>query len=86
MEPSLAGFSPGQLLLRYGIDQAIATGHRVVDLQLGDDLDKRRWADHVYDNVHVRAASPATSLWPNGVLRGIDAGFTLRSHLRRRPL
>ncbi len=83
MDPSLAEFSPGQLLLRYGIDQAITNGDRVVDLQLGDDLYKRRWADDVYDTVHLRSAITRNFTLADGVLRGVDAGFVLRTRLHR---
>lgn len=83
MDPSLAEFSPGQLLLRYGVDEAIAARERVVDLQLGDDLYKRRWADDAYDTVHVRAATTRNFTLADGVLRGVDAGFALRTRLHR---
>lgn len=83
MDPSMTDFSPGQLLLRYGVDAAIERGAAVVDLQLGADLYKLRWASGGYDTVHVRSASARDFAFADSVLRAVDAGFSVRSRLRR---
>lgn len=80
-DPELAEFSPGQLLLRFGVQQAIEAGAHEIDLQLGDDLYKRRWSTGTYDTVHVRSAFTRTFTLANGVLKGVDAAFGLRARL-----
>ena len=80
-DPDLAEFSPGQLLLRFGVQQAIEAGAQEMDLQLGDDLYKRRWSTGTYDTVHVRSASTRTFKLAAGVLKGVDAAFGLRARL-----
>ncbi len=81
-DPELADFSPGQLLLRFGVQEAIAAGVDEIDLQLGDDLYKRRWSTGTYDTVHVRSAFSRTFTLADSVLKGVDAAFRLRSRLR----
>ncbi|NNF53254.1 MAG: GNAT family N-acetyltransferase [Acidimicrobiales bacterium] len=81
-DPDLAGFSPGQLLLQFGVQEAIAARVEDIDLQLGDDLYKRRWSTQSYDTVHVRSAASRTFTLADSVLKGVDAAFELRSRLR----
>ncbi len=70
-DPELAEFSPGQLLLRFGVQEAIEAGAIEIDLQLGDDLYKRRWATGTYDTLHVRSALPRTFTLADGVLKSL---------------
>ncbi len=81
-DPAVAEYSPGQLLLRYGVQNAIEAETTLIDLQLGDDLYKRRWSTGTYDTVHVRSAPARTFTLADGVLKGVDAAFGLRSRMR----
>lgn len=55
-DPDAAAHSPGHLLTAAGIDWAIGAGVDTIDLQLGTDLYKRRWATRTYRTVEIVVA------------------------------
>ena len=81
-DPDAAEWSPGHLLLRAGVDWAMSAGVATIDLQLGADEYKRRWADDAYDTVRVIAApDPARLRSGRLALGAIDAAFDVRTRL-----
>ena len=82
--PAAAAHSPGHLLLRAGVDWATAAGFDRLDLQLGGDEYKMRWAFETYDTIGVTAAaSPRALARLTTTVAAVDTGFRVRSHLRR---
>ncbi|WP_170285926.1 GNAT family N-acetyltransferase [Nocardioides rubriscoriae] len=67
--PWASTYSPGHLLQRAGLDWAARHGVRSVDLLLGDDAYKRRWANGGYDTLEVVSGVPATMALVAPVLR-----------------
>ncbi len=59
-DPSAAAYSPGHLLQRAGLAWAKEHGITTVDLLLGDDAYKRRWATGGYDTLEVTSGRRAT--------------------------
>ena len=75
-DPAVAAFSPGHLLQCAGIDWAAEHGHPRIDLLVGDDDYKRRWATGSYGTVDVTAVRRTT--WPAAagalrIIRGVRA-------------
>lgn len=84
-DPDLAARSPGHILLRAGVDWAAARGFDRLDLQLGADQYKMRWATGTYDTVGVTAArSPGGLARASATIAAAEAGFTARAALLRR--
>ncbi len=83
-DPVARDYSPGHLLLRAGVDWAIGEGIDLVDLQLGTDEYKRRWADDGYDTLRIVGAADRTRLGAGrAALAALDAGFDLRRRVRQ---
>lgn len=57
-DPSHAEISPGHLLLRAAVDRFAGTGIDHLDLQLGGDEYKTRWAGTTADTVEIEISSP----------------------------
>jgi CelD/BcsL family acetyltransferase involved in cellulose biosynthesis len=57
--PAYARFSPGHLSMRAVVGHALAEGLAEIDMGLGDDQYKRRWAGDRYLTLDVAAASSA---------------------------
>ena len=83
-DPDLARFSPGQLLAEQGIQWAIDRGLTVVDLQLGGDRYKRRWATDSYDTLGVVAATPSRLTRARAALATIEVAYELKRRVRSR--
>ncbi len=56
-DPAMADYSPGHLLLRAGVDWAVASGLDRIDLQLGGDRYKTLWSTGGYDTVDLTVAN-----------------------------
>jgi CelD/BcsL family acetyltransferase involved in cellulose biosynthesis len=81
--PAYAGLSPGHLSMASIVEHAVEEGLAEIDMGLGDNPYKRRWADDRYRTLEATAASsPAASRLGEGIL-------TARRHVRgvasRRP-
>ena len=61
-DPAAAAHAPGQQLMAAGIDWAVERGVASIDLQLGDDLYKRRWATGGYDTLDAVIARDARNV------------------------
>ena len=84
-DPSLARYSPGQLLAEQGVQWAIDRGLTIVDLQLGGDRYKRRWATGSYDTLGVvAAATPQRLTRVRATLGAIEAAHDLKRRFRAR--
>ena len=56
-DPVAAAYSPGHLMLRSVTQWAIESGLDELDLQLGDDAYKLRWATSTYDTADIAASA-----------------------------
>lgn len=83
-DPDLARYSPGQLLAEQGVQWAIDRGATAVDLQLGGDQYKRRWATSSYDTLGVVATTPRRLLRARAALGMIEVAFETKRRLRPR--
>jgi CelD/BcsL family acetyltransferase involved in cellulose biosynthesis len=80
-DPAAAEWSPGHLLLRSGIEWALSAGMATIDLQLGADEYKRRWATGSYDTLRVVAAADPARLRASRAALGLaGAAHQLREH------
>ncbi len=85
-DPAAAEWSPGHLLLRAGLDWAIGAGVETLDLQLGSDLYKRRWATSSYDTVRVVGATHGSRLASGRTMLGFaQTAHGVRQQLGRNP-
>ena len=83
-DPDAASWSPGHLLLRSGVEWAIAEEIETIDLQLGGDEYKMRWSTGSYDTLSVIGASGARALTrARGSLWAVTRAHSARSRLRR---
>jgi CelD/BcsL family acetyltransferase involved in cellulose biosynthesis len=57
-DPVAAELSPGHLLLRSELRWTHEQGHRLLDLLVGDDEYKLRWATGSYGTLHVVGGTP----------------------------
>ena len=81
-DPMAAEWSPGHLLLRAGVEWAISAGLATVDLQLGADEYKQRWADGAYDTLRVIGAADRRRLRAGRAALGlVDTAFDVRRRL-----
>ena len=84
-DPFARDLSPGHLLLRAGVDWAATEGITTIDLQLGTDSYKRRWADDGYDTFRIAAATDDRRLRAGrAALAAIDGGFDALRRVRVR--
>jgi CelD/BcsL family acetyltransferase involved in cellulose biosynthesis len=81
--PDLAEHSPGQLLTEHGAQWAIEAGHASVDLQLGGDHYKRRWATDSYDTLGVVGADPTRLARARAALGAIEVAYDVRQRFRK---
>ncbi|MGB5760783.1 MAG: GNAT family N-acetyltransferase [Acidimicrobiales bacterium] len=81
-DPDLGEYSPGQLLAEHGVQWTIDTGHAVMDLQLGGDQYKRRWATGSYDTLGVVAAAPKRLARARATLGTIEVAYDMTRRLR----
>jgi CelD/BcsL family acetyltransferase involved in cellulose biosynthesis len=78
MHPDAASWSPGHLLLRAGIDWALASGLDRIDLQLGADQYKTSWSTGSYDTFEVVVSEPRSLLGARLLLGGVESAHRLR--------
>ncbi len=81
-DPDLAQYSPGQLLAEHGVQWTIDRGHSVIDLQLGGDQYKRRWATDGYDTLGIVAAGPKRLTRARATLGTIEVAYDMTRRLR----
>lgn len=79
VEPWARAFSPGHHLLQRIIADAGGAGLRRMDMLVGDDEYKRRWATGSYDTASVLAATPGLLPAARTAVSGIAAAHRLRS-------
>lgn len=83
-DPLAAEWSPGHLLLRAGVEWALQSGRASIDLQLGGDEYKLRWADGAYDTLGVVGAGSERRLrLGRAALTAIESGYDARRRLTR---
>lgn len=87
-DPVAAEWSPGHLLLRAGVEWVLDSGVATIDLQLGGDEYKLRWADGAYDTLGVIGATSEGRLrLGRAALGAIDGGYDVRRRMARlRPV
>jgi alpha-maltose-1-phosphate synthase len=78
MHPDAASWSPGHLLLRSGIDWALASDVDRIDLQLGADQYKTSWSTSSYDTFEVVVSEPRSMRGARLLLGGIESAHRLR--------
>ena len=81
-DPELAAASPGQLLTQHGIQWAIDSGVTSIDLQLGGDQYKMRWADRTYDTLDVVATGPNRQTITRALLASTEVAYDTLNRLR----
>jgi len=77
--PDARDFSPGHLMMRQNITHALEHNIAVLDLGLGDDEYKRRWANHWYDAAVVTGGRTGHQGVGRLAVRGVDAVHSARS-------
>lgn len=83
-DPTMAGYSPGQLLTERSVQWAIDSGYTTLDLQLGGDLYKQRWATGSYDTVDVVAATSERRLVrARATLAAVESAFQIKRQLNQ---
>ncbi|MCP5025048.1 MAG: GNAT family N-acetyltransferase [Actinomycetia bacterium] len=84
--PTARTWSPGHLLLRAGLEWATTNGLSTIDLQLGADEYKRRWATDAYDTLQLVAAADRRRLVLGRAIRhSLEVGHGARVLLRSGP-
>lgn len=75
--------SPGHLLLRAAVDWAITTGLSELDLQLGSDQYKTRWATRSDDTFEAVVSEPRLARAAPLVLSGVETAHRLVGRVKR---
>ncbi len=83
-DPVARAYSPGHLLMRAGVEDAIGRGIEVFDLGLGADPYKLRWANDHYDAVVVTGGRTGSGGVAASAVAGLDGLFELRRKLLTR--
>lgn len=78
-DPAAADVSPGHLMLQEAVTWATGEGLDRLDLQLGDDDYKLRWATGSYDTATTVVADPSWGQWAPRLVEGLDRLHAWRS-------
>lgn len=80
-DPRRADLSPGHLLLRAGVDRAIASGATTIDLQLGADRYKTAWSTGSVDTFEVLIGRPGGLGAAAAAVRAMEGAHRLRGRI-----